>query len=810
MKLIGNDLRLAWRALSARPAFLITALLTLTLGIGAVAAIFTVYDAVLLKPLPYADAERIVRITREQAPATRSTISLQAFAEWRDRSDAAFDAMGAFGEDTRNLTSTSVAQRLSVSKVTPGFWTVFGQPIALGRAFGDDEEQRNERVVVLSDALWRSQFNADPAMVGRDIGLSGESFRVIGVTAPAFGYPAGAQLWIPTYLPGNTTYHRGMNFLRVVGRLRAGVSIEQATAAMKSITDWQAATYPADHAQLSAGITPLQTYISDDLRQPLRMLLAAAALVLLIACANLANLMLARGQSREQELALRSALGAQPSHLLRQVLAESLLIAALGATAGLLLAQPAIRALVAMAPDLLPTYNIPHVDGRVIALTSAIALATLLLFGLLPAWRASLADPLRSLQGMARGQTSSRAQLRARAGLVSAEVALAVTLLAGAGLLIGSLRALSAVDSGVGSAQVLTAAFSISIPAQQAGDVLEEWAGRTMAGLDVRINSIENRLRELPGVEAVALSNRLPASGDWGWNSRFSVPGRDVGEQAQAEYRFVSPDYFTTFGIAVSAGRGFRAGDGAGSLYPTEVLVNQAFADRYLAGQDPLSQTLVIFGDQPKRIVGVVGNVRQAGLDQPPNTEVYFPINKAAVGDMVLALKVQGDALAMVEPLRRVMQEIAPDVPLYSIRTMDEVTGSTLRLRQFNMSLMTAFAGIALLLAAIGLYGVIAYTVGQRRREIGLRVAIGANGTAIHRLILGAGLRMVLPGIVLGLIGALVLGRLIASQLYGVSASDPSVLVGVVAALLLVAFAACALPSLRAARVPPMEALRGE
>ncbi|PZQ13227.1 MAG: permease [Rhodanobacter denitrificans] len=801
------DLRHAWRALRAQPAFFATTVLTLTLGIGALTAILTVYDAVLLKPLPFADADRIVRITREQPPAHGSTISLQAFQEWRDRSGAAFEAIGAFGEDSRNLGDGGEAQRLIVYRVTPGFWTVFGQPIALGRAFGEEEENRNERVIVLSDALWRTRYGADPGVLGREVTLNGDVFRVIGVARPSFRYPASAQVWIPTFLPGDTTFHRGMNFLRPVAMLRPGVSIAQAREVMDGITSWQAQTYPDHHTQLSAGVTELQTLVSGNVRQPLRMLLIAAALVLLIACANLAGLMLARGQERAQELALRSALGAARGRLLRQVMTEALLIGTIGTVAGVLLAGPALAALSALAPDLLPPYNAPRIDLRVVGGIAAVAVATLLLFGLLPAWRMAAADPLRSL-GNLRSQLGSRAQLRGRRLLVCAEIALAMAVLAGAGLLIDSLRQLAAVDSGVASPQVLTASISITLPVRQPGDENDVWAARAIGQLKTRLDAIEARLRELPGVESVAIANRLPASGDWGWNSRFSIPGRSLDPQALAEYRFVSPDYFTTFGIPVEAGRAFDASDGTRAVLPTEVLVNRAFVKRYLGDADPLNETVVIFGDQPKRIVGVVADVRQAGLDQPANTEVYFPVSKAAVGDLAVAIKVTGDAAAFAEPLRRALREVAPDVPVYAVRTMDQVTGATLAMRRFNMTLMSVFAALALALAAIGLYGVIAYTVGQRRREIGLRQAVGARALDIHRLVLADGLRMIVPGLALGLLGALALGRLIATQLYGVGSADPRVLGAVAAVLIAVALAACAIPMRRAARVPPMEALR--
>jgi predicted permease len=806
---LSNDLRVAWRALRVRPTFFATAVLTLALGIGAVAAIFTVYDAVLLKPLPFVEADRIVRVMRDQPPVTHSPVSPPVFREWQERSGEVFDAFGAFVESAVNLSGTGDADRLTAYSVTPGFWNVFGQPLALGRAFGDEEETGNERVVVISDSLWRDRFGAAPDVLGRDIMLNGESWRVIGVTRPGIRYPASAQLWMPTFLPGNTM-DRGGNSLSVVARLREGVSLPQAITAMDGIVQWQVAAFPENHRGLSVRMEPLQQLVTSRVREPLGMLILAAGLVLLIACANLANLMLARGQAREQELALRSALGASRGRLVRQVLAESLLIALAGAAAGVLAAQPAVNGLLALAPNLLPIYNVPAVDLRVIAVTAIVALGTLLLFGMVPAWRAAGADPVQAMQGASRSQTGSRRQMRARAVLVSAEIALAVTLLAGAGLLIDSLRRLGEVDSGISSAQVLTARLSLPIPAMLPGEEFMAWYERLDSVIPARLDAIETRLRGLPGVDSIALTDRLPASGDTGWNGGIEIAGQEPNPTAIAEFRFVNPDYFRTFGIPVKAGRGFDTTDGLQASGPTEILVNQTFMDRYMTGADPLGREItVLFGDA-KPVIGVVGDVRQAGLDRAPDAEVYFPIRRAAGGELALAIKVQGDAAAHVEPLRSAMREIAPDVPVYSIRTMDEVTDATLRMRQFNMTLMSAFAAVALLLAAIGLYGVIAYSVGQRQREIGVRQAIGARRGDIHRLMLGAGLRMVVPGVIAGLLGAFALGRLIASQLYGVGSADPLVLGSVVVMLAAVAMAACAIPTLRAARVPPMEALRSE
>ena len=809
MNTLIDDLRIAWRALRGRPTFFATAVLTLALGIGAVAAIFTVYDAVLLKPLPFADADRIVRVMREQPPVTSSPISGPALRDWQERSTEAFSAVGAFVPETQNLTGAGEAERLSGYAVTPAFWDVFAQPLALGRAFGEAEENANERVAVISDVLWRNRFDADPGILGRSVLLNGESTRIIGVTRPEFRYPPSAELWIPTFLPASTA-GRGNSSYSPIARLRDGVTLAQAEAVMRSITDWQALTFPDNHTGLTAKVTPLPALVTANVRAPLGVLLAAAAMVLLIACANLANLMLARAQARGQELALRRAIGAGRMRLLRQVLAEALLIAAVGTAAALLIAQPAIDALLMLAPGLLPAYNSPQVDLHVVAITVAIALSTLLLFGVLPGWRAAGADPAHALRGAARSQTGNRGQMRARAVLVSAEIAVALTLLAGAGLLIDSMRRLGEVDSGISSAQILTARFSLPTPVQQPGEAIEAWYARNKAVIDAQVAAIDTRVRALPGVTGVAVSDTLPASGETGWSGSFQIPGRSFEEDTLAIYRFVSPDYFRTFDIGLSAGRIFDAADGGRALFPTEALVNRAFVDEYLGGGDALGLQVTTYDGSPKTIVGVVENVRQLGVERDVIAEVYFPTRNAPMGELTVAVAVQGDAFALANPLREAMREAAPNAPVFSIRTMDEVMRATTQMRRFNMTLMSVFAGVAVLLAAIGLYGVIAYSVGQRRREIGLRQAIGADSGDIHRLMLRSGLGMIVPGVLAGVAGALVLGRLIATQLYGVGAADPLVL-GTVACLLTgVALVACAIPTLRAARVPPMEALRSD
>lgn len=806
-----TEIRLALRSMLARPGFFVTAVLTMTLGIGAVTAIFTVYDAVLLKPLPFKDAERIVRIKREKGKSVQSTTSVPVFDEWSDRTANAFDAMGAYVPETMNLAGHGGgdALRLSITKVTPGFWNVFSQPLSLGRSWTVQEEDTNEHVVVLGNRLWRNRFAARQDVIGQDVRLNDDVYRIVGVASPEFSFPGDVQAWIPTFTPGHAQSRRTVNFLSVLGLLKEDVSASQAEAAVQAAIDWQVQTFPEDESVAKSSIVSLQDQIGAPVGKALGMLLAASALVLLIACANLAGLVLARGQSREQELSLRSALGAGQRRLMRHVLTESALVALVGAAAGLLVARPAIAGLIALAPDLLPAYNLPAIDLRVIAVTSLVALATVLLFALVPAWRAAAADPLKAMQGASRSQTGSVRQMRARSVLVSIEIALAMTLLAGAGLLIGSLQRLGEVDSGVDTGHVLTAQFSIPTLTLQPGDDLNAWAGNATRALDPKLVAIEQRLGELPGVESVALSFGLPASGNASWSSSFQIVG-EPKSTSEVQYRFVSRDYFDTYGIPVEAGRAFNALDGTRALLPTELIVNQAFVDQYLAGADPLSREIITFGDEPIRIIGVVGNVRQSGLDHAVNPELYFPVSKAIQGELSIGLKVRGEPLAQAETLRAAMRDVAPDVPVYAVRSMDSVIGSTLGLRRFNMTLMSVFAIVAMILAAIGLYGVIAFSVGQRRREIGLRQALGANRVQIHRLMFGLGMRMIIPGVIIGLLGALALGRLISTQLYGIGATNPLLLLIVTLVLTSVALVACAIPSLRATGISPMEALRDE
>lgn len=810
MTRLFNDLRHALRRLLAQPVFLVTAVLTLALGIGAVTSIFTVYDAVFLKPLPFRDAERIVRVLRDQPPVSGSPVSPPVLREWQAGHGGVFDAFGAWVPQTVGLTGEGEAARLNAYLVTPGYWDVFGQPMALGRAFGEDEENAGERVVVIGEALWRDRFNRAADVIGREIQLNGEAWRVIGVAEAGFRYPADAQLWMPTFLPANTA-GRGSNSLAPVARLRAGVTAAQAQAAMQSITQAQADGFPDNHAGLTARVVPLRGLVGRDLHSPLHTLMGAALMVLLIACANLANLMLTRGQTRAQELALRRALGAATGRLLAEVMGEALVIALAGAILALAIAPLAVHALLAMAPDLLPSYHVPGVDLRAIGITAGLSLATLMLFAWWPARRAASTDPVRAMQGSSRSQTGSRTQVRLRAWLVSIEMALAMMLLVGAGLLIDSLRRLSQVDAGIASPEsVLTAGIAIPGPVMQPGEDFAEWYARSRAVIAPRIDAITQRLGALPGVESVAVSESLPASGKSSWNGDFDIAGRELPEQRLVEYRFVNPDYFNTFGIALKAGRSFNGNEGDEAAFPTTALVNEAFVRSYMGGDAALGTQVSTFDGSEKTVIGVVADVRQQGLDRPAVPEIYFPARTVPVGDLVVAVKTGGDALAISDSLRRAMAEVAADTPVLAVRTMDAVVAETLSLRRFNMSLSTVFAAVAVMLAVIGLYGVIAWSVGQRRREIGVRQSLGATQGAIHLMVLGDGLRIVLPGLLVGGAGALLLGRLVAAQLYGVDATHAGVLLLAAVLLAAVALLACLVPTRRAARVSPMTALRDD
>ena len=809
------EARLAVRSLLRQPGFLAVSMLTLALGVGSVSAIYSVINGTLLRPLPYPQPEQIIRANRVQPPFS-GPVSRPVLADWREGTRSAFTAMAGFTGVVATLSGTGDAERLSGYRVTPEFWDVMGLPALRGRYFGPEEETSGERVVVLSHEFWQRRFGGDPAIVGSDVLLDGQSTRVLGITPPAFRYPGDTELYLPTYLPpyqpGNTSA-RGGNFLLVIARLAPGVTPEQADAAFDAVNAGLREQYPDNHANLETRLTPLPDLLNSRVREPLLILFGAAGLVLLISCANLANLLLARGSQRQRELAVRAALGAGRRSLLRVVLVEALIIALGGGLLGIAIAAAAVPLLLAGAPAIMPSHALPRVDLVVVVVCLAIAVSTVLLFALWPALRAAAAQPAGALQEEGRSGTGGRNRSRARGALVALEVALSLTLLVGAGLLIESLRRVAEIDIGVQSDNVLTAMIALSQPPLPTdAEWQEQWRQATRYNAS-RLDPLIERLRAIPGVESVAIADSLPMATANDTNSSISIVGVDLptsgADRPWAQWRFANADYFATLGIAVRRGRLHDDLESRPGEFPTAIVVNESFVRRYLPDADPIGRQVGnLLDDNPKTIIGVVADARLFGRERDIPPEAYMPLASAFQSQLYLALRVRGDPAAFAEPLRRTVREFDPNLPLLQVRPMGELLAGGAELRRFNLQLMMVFSVIALLLAALGLYAVIAYSVAQRRHEFGIRMSLGADARRVLLQVLGQGMAMVGAGIALGIGGALLLGRALSSQLYGVGGGDPRVIAVVTMLLAAVALAACLLPARRATRVEPMLALR--
>jgi predicted permease len=800
----------ALRSLARTPGFAVVAIVTLALAIASIGTLFAVVNAVLLKPLPFPDADRIIRIVRIQGSCTDCPIARPALFDWQHQSTGVFESLGSFQGADVTLTGDSAAEKLSAFRVTPEFWDVFKVSPLIGRTFTAAEDKENRALVVISHGFWQHHFGGDIAAVGKTLKLNGETHQIVGVMPAQFTYPGGDVL-LPAQLASATT-GRDTNYLSVVARLRAGATLDQARQLMAVITAREAADFPKEHEALGAKLMPLQERVTSEVKPALSVMFAASAMVLLVACANLASLMLARAQARRREIAVRSALGADRRRLLWHLTAESSVIACVGTLLGLLLALVAIRVLPKLAPDLLPAYNPLAIDGSVVAFVVAAAVVALLAFGLGPAWRYARSDPAAALQDEARAGAGGRASARARAVLVVGEVALSLVLLAGAALLIESSRRLANVDPTIDVDHVLTASISLPATPNRPGEASADWLGRHFEATTPRIDALLERLQAMPEIEHVALTDAVPLSGRSNTNSPVKVVGRDYpgAESAipQTEWRFVSADYFRTLGLGVVRGRAFTAEDSHASGVTTEVLVNDTFARMFLDGVDPIGQQVNVYDDAPKTIIGVVASARQWGLARESSPEVYLPIYDSFVTDLEIVAKTRVAPALVVEPLRRLLRGAAPDVPVTAVRTMNEVVSEGDTMRRFFSTLMIAFSTVALVLAMVGLYGVIAYSVAQRRVEIGVRMSLGADRSRVLRMILRQGLALVGVGLMLGMVGSLALSNVLASQLYGVTPHDPLVLGAVALVLLVTGALASAVPALRAARVAPVEALR--
>jgi putative ABC transport system permease protein len=805
MTALWQDIRYGVRVLWKRPGFTLVAVAALALGVGANTAIFSVVNAVLIRPLPYAEPERLVRVhtTDLKRGILRYPTSYPNFSDWREQASV-FERVGAHASTGAAVTFGDTPEAVEGVYVTADVLPLLGVGPLHGRVFTPEDERPGSRVAIISHGLWQRRFNGDPAIVGRQILFDGEGTTVVGVMPEGFKFPfdvEGPEYWAPLNPETEANRERGYNYLSVVARLRPGVTREQAQAEMETIMGRLQEEHSDKNAGRGANVFSMHEDAVGELRPALLTLLAAVSFILLIACANVANLLLARAATRRKEFAIRTALGASRLRVARQLLTESLLLALAGGGLGLVLALWGVEALGSLIPADIPRVKETGLDSQVLLFTLGVSVLTGVVFGLFPALSASQADLNETLKEGARGSTEGFGRNRVRGLLVVSEVALSLILLVGAGLLIRSFLELRALKTGFDPQNVLTA--SIALPTTKYADEPRQAAFQRQ--------TLE-RVAQLPGVKAVGGAEPLPFSGN-GWQTglRFhDRPPAPPGERLTAHTRVVTPDYFRAMGIPLIRGRVIAETDGENA--PKVIVINETFAKKYFPGEDPLGKrvTPTLAQGFDAEVVGVVADSKHRRLDEEAAPEYYASYQQAPQPILTLVVRAEGDAAALANAVRGAVLEIDPNQPVYGVKTMEEWLSESVARRRFNMLLLTIFAAVALLLAAVGIFGVMNYTVTRRTHEIGVRMALGAQGADIRRLVVGQGMALALAGIAAGLVGAFALTRLMTSLLYGVHASDP--LTFAVVALLLgaVALLSCYLPARRATRVDPMVALRYE
>jgi predicted permease len=802
-----KDIRYAARVLLQKPGFTAIAVVALALGIGANTAIFSVVNGVLLRPLPYRNPERLVHVHRMQPPIERGPISRPDFFEWRDKQEV-FSDIGAYHFQILNLTGKEQAERLVGARVTGNFFSLFDIPPASGRFFSpSDDQPSSSRVAVIGFALWQRRFGGDPGLIGQTITMNGDSYTVVGVAPASFQFPRRIEVWTPAILAEQKTT-RGSNYLKIIARLKDGVAESQAEAQMNQISAALAQQYPDNDTNLTVKVVPLLEEQVRNLRGLLLILLGAVGFVLLIACANVANLSLARASARTREFAVRTALGASRGRIVRQLLTESLMLALIGGALGVLLSILGVDLLVKLAPANLPRVAEVSIDRWVLGFTFAVSLLTGIIFGLAPALQVSKPDLNAALKEGSRGSSDGGHRGLLRRGLVVAEIALSLILLVSAGLLIGSIRRLTQVSPGFDPRKSLAADVSFPQASPAANDKSGAAAVRQAANF---LAEAQRKIAALPGVQAVGAINDLPLTGGGRVNGGFSIEGRppyNPGEEPVAEFRQVTSDYFRAIGIPLRRGRELTEADA--SKTPENVLINETFARLFFGDEDPIGKRVKALDGEPHEIVGIVGDARQ-GLDSDASAEIYFSFSQISLGqEASLVVRAVSDPASITGSVRGAIAEVTHDAPVTRLRTMTQVVADSTAQRRFNMILMTIFASVALVMASIGLYGVISYSVGQRTHEIGIRMALGAPRSAVLGLVLRNGMSLALVGVVVGVVAALGLTRLMASLLYGVSPTDPVTFTVIALTLLGVALVACFIPAHRATRVDPMVALRYE
>jgi predicted permease len=818
---LGQDIRYGWRALRKSPGFSAVAILVLALGIGANTAIFSVVNAVLLRPLPFDQPERLVALYHTPPQASFPGIPLFSvspanFYDWSAQAHS-FEAMSAYGYGRYTLTGSGQPITVPLISSTYGLFSILRAEPLLGRTFVESEDQPgHEHEVLVSYPFWRDHLGANPAMVGSNIQLNGEAYTVIGVMRPGFEFPFVSdpnfrpQMWkMQGWTPQERAIRDNHNYV-VVARLKPGITLEQARAEMNTISDRLAQQYPKDDKGWGATAIPLRQDIVGDVRTPLLILLGAVVFVLLIACANIANLVLAKTLSRRKEVAIRTALGASRRRLLQQVLAETVLLSLIGGALGLIFAHYGMAFIVRFVGQQLPRSTDIGLDGWVLAFTLGISLITGLLAGLLPVLRLTREDVNESLKQSAGRTTSDSGSSRTRNALVVAEVAFSLMLLIGAGLLIRSLWVLHEVNPGFDPDHVVTMDLSVS--------------SKKFANPAQQINFYENvlrRVRGLPGVQSAGVIDALPLTGG-GSHEPVQIEGQPVvpmAEQPEVDVRLISPGYMGAMHVPLLRGRDFDDSDAADR--PGAILISQSMARQFWPNDDPVGKqlTLYFFPDRVRTVVGVVSDVKDDGLNQTRSASMlYLPLGQLTAGrddqwhsyGLTLAVRARANPTSVVSGITNVVHEVDSEVPVLNIKTMQDTVDDSLLQQRFTMYLLVGFSVLALLLAAVGIYSVLSYMVRRRVREIGIRMALGARMGDVLRLIVVEGMKPTLVGVVIGLAGALALGRVMASVIYGVSPRDITTFAGVAAVMFCVGLLASTVPAYRATRVDPMKTLRDE
>jgi predicted permease len=807
MESFWHDLRFGFRQLLAKPGFTAIATLSLALGIGANTAIFSLVDAVLLRPLPFHDPDRLVMVWEDAAKIgfPRNTPAPANYADWKAQNQV-FEDVAAINYRTYNLTDEGEPEKVEAQAVTANFFALLGVKPELGRVFTQEEDKPDgNKVALLSHGLWQRRFGGDPALVGKEILLDGQKRTVVGVAPPGFQFLSNeTSLWVPMAFSPQELANRGSHYLTVVARMKPGVTLQQAGADVAAIMRRINRDYPTPGLEHGSVVISLREQLAGDVRPALIVLLVAVGFVLLIACANIANLLLSRGAARYREIAVRAALGAGRNRIVRQLLTESVLLAVAGGLAGLLFAWFSFSFLKQIVPDSMALNAGVRIDAGVFGFTLLLSLLTGIIFGLAPALQAAKLDLNEALkQGGGRMGTVA-GHRRLRSALVVIEVALALVLLVGAGLLIQAFLRLRALDIGVNPENALT--LRTALPRNKYGELPKR---------DAFYRQTLERVRALPGVVSAGYTTAAPLTWKGGTNS-FAVEGREQGPEQDAQSRQVSTGYMEAMGVELRQGRFFNDHDDAQSQ--PVAIINETMARQFWPGENALGKRLKIGSIDSQNpwvmVVGVVGDIKEMGLEAPNKAEMFFPYQQLPrmLWNMPrdLIVRTTGDPMSVAAAARQAVWSVDPSQPVSNIRTMNEILAEEVAQRRIGMTLLAAFAALALALASLGIYGVLSYSVSQRTQEIGVRMALGAGRKDVLRIVLADGMRLATAGVAAGLGVSFALTRLMTGLLFGVSASDPRTLCGVTLLLITVALAACLIPARRATRVDPMIALRCE